>query len=67
MIDTPGILDHPLEERNTIEMLSVTALAHLRSAVLFVVDPSGSCGYTLQQQADLFHSIKVRQLRHGGA
>ena len=60
VIDTPGILDHPLEERNTIEMLSVTALAHLRSAVLFIVDPSGSCGYTLQQQADLFHSIKVR-------
>jgi nucleolar GTP-binding protein len=31
-------LDHPLEEMNTIEMQSVTALAHLRAAVLFFID-----------------------------
>ncbi|MCO5571624.1 hypothetical protein L7F22_025370 [Adiantum nelumboides] len=58
VIDTPGILDHPLEDRNTIEMLSITALAHLRAAVLFFVDLSGACGYTIEQQAALFHSIK---------
>lgn len=38
LIDTPGILDHPLEDRNTIEMQSITALAHLRAAVLYLVD-----------------------------
>ncbi len=27
VIDTPGVLDHPLEDRNTIEMQSITALA----------------------------------------
>lgn len=58
VIDTPGILDRPLEERNTIEMQSVTALAHLRAAVLYVVDISEQCGYTIKQQAALFHSIK---------
>eukprot|EP00250_Pteridium_aquilinum_P003663 c13972_g1_i1 orf=232-2247(+) len=58
VIDTPGILDHPLEDRNTIEMLSITALAHLRAAVLFFVDLSGACGYTIEQQAALFHSIE---------
>lgn len=58
VIDTPGILDRPLEERNTIEMQSVTALAHLRAAVLYMVDVSEECGYTIKQQASLFHSIK---------
>jgi len=58
VIDTPGILDRPLEARNTIEMQAVTALAHLRAAVLYVLDPSGACGHSLAEQAALFHSIK---------
>jgi nucleolar GTP-binding protein len=57
VIDTPGILDHPLEERNTIEMQSITALAHLQCAVLFFLDISGQCGYTVQQQCSLFDNI----------
>ncbi|KAJ0965414.1 hypothetical protein J5N97_026552 [Dioscorea zingiberensis] len=58
VIDTPGILDRPFEDRNIIEMCSITALAHLKAAVLFFLDISGSCGYTIAQQAALFHSIK---------
>lgn len=57
-IDTPGILDHPLEEMNTIEMQSITAIAHLRSAVLYFVDLSEQCGYSIEAQVKLFHSIK---------
>ncbi|KAB2632206.1 nucleolar GTP-binding protein 1-like [Pyrus ussuriensis x Pyrus communis] len=37
---------------------NITALAHLRAAVLFFLDISGSCGYSIAQQAALFHSIK---------
>uniref|UniRef100_A0A1I8G4F0 Nucleolar GTP-binding protein 1 n=1 Tax=Macrostomum lignano TaxID=282301 RepID=A0A1I8G4F0_9PLAT len=58
VIDTPGILDHPLEDRNNIEMLAITALAHLRAAVLFFLDLSGQCGYTVPQQVHLFNSIR---------
>merc|ERR1719198_407719 len=58
VIDTPGILDHPLEDRNTIEMTAITALAHLPAAVLYFVDISEMCGYSLKQQVALFHSIK---------
>jgi nucleolar GTP-binding protein len=50
VIDTPGVLDRPLEERNTIEMQSITALAHLRACVMYVVDISEQCGYTIKQQ-----------------
>jgi nucleolar GTP-binding protein len=57
-IDTPGILDHPLEEMNTIEMQSVTAIAHLRSAILYFMDLSEHCGYSVDAQIQLFHNIK---------
>lgn len=58
VIDTPGILDHPLEERNVIEMQAVTALAHLRACVLYVMDISEQCGHSLEEQVKLFESIK---------
>ncbi len=57
-IDTPGILDHPLEEMNTIEMQSITAIAHLRSAIMYFMDLSEQCGYSVQAQMALFQSIK---------
>ncbi|XP_060074970.1 GTP-binding protein 4-like [Ylistrum balloti] len=58
VVDTPGILDHSLEDRNTIEMQAITALAHLRSAVLYIMDVSEQCGHSLEQQLNLFSSIK---------
>lgn len=58
VIDTPGILDHPLEDMNTIEMQSITALAHLKSCILYFMDLSEQCGYTVEAQCKLFHSIK---------
>lgn len=58
VIDTPGILDHPLEDRNTIEMQAITALAHLRACIIFIVDPSEQCNHSIEEQVDLFNSIK---------
>jgi len=58
VIDTPGILDRPLEERNTIEMQAITALAHLDACIIYFVDISENCGYSIEQQMSLFTSIK---------
>lgn len=58
VVDTPGILDRPLEERNTIEMQAITALAHLQCCVLYFLDISEQCGYPLDQQLKLFESIR---------
>jgi nucleolar GTP-binding protein len=58
VIDTPGILDRPLEERNTIEMQAITALAHLQCCVLYFLDISEQCGFTLSAQLALFNSIR---------
>ena len=57
VIDTPGLLDRPLEDRNTIEMQAVMAMVHLRAAIIYMVDISGSCGYTIDSQVSLFHSL----------
>jgi len=58
VVDTPGILDRPLEERNTIEMQAITALAHLQCCVLYFLDVSEQCGYIIEDQLKLFESIK---------
>lgn len=57
-IDTPGILDRPTEEMNNIEMQSIYAVAHLRSCVLYFMDLSEQCGFSIEAQVKLFHSIK---------
>ncbi|KAL1941919.1 hypothetical protein VTO73DRAFT_6449 [Trametes versicolor] len=58
VIDTPGVLDHPLEEMNNIEMQSITALAHLKACILYFMDLSEQCGFSVEAQCQLFHSIK---------
>lgn len=39
-------------------MQAITALAHLRAAVLYVMDLSEQCGHTLSQQLELFNNIR---------
>lgn len=58
VIDTPGLLDSPLSEKNDIEMQSITALAHLQASVLFFIDISEMCGYSIAQQVNLLKTIK---------
>ncbi|VDM30518.1 unnamed protein product [Hydatigera taeniaeformis] len=57
VIDTPGVLDRPLDEHNTIEMVAITALAHLQAAVIYLMDLSEQCGYSVEQQISLFKSL----------
>jgi nucleolar GTP-binding protein len=59
ILDTPGILDHSLEERNTIEMQAVIALAHLPATILFFLDLSEECGYSVERQINLFEGTKA--------
>jgi len=58
VIDTPGILDRPLDQRNRIEMSAITALAHIQASILYFIDVSEQCGWNIQAQVALFHSIK---------
>jgi nucleolar GTP-binding protein len=58
VIDTPGLLDRELEYRNRIEMQAVTALKHLANSILFILDPSETCGYHMESQLKLLESVR---------
>ncbi|SDN00869.1 nucleolar GTP-binding protein [Halogranum gelatinilyticum] len=60
IIDTPGLLDRPEDERNDIERQAVSAIEHLADTVLFFVDPSGDCGYPLEAQLELRDAVEKR-------
>ena len=58
ILDTPGLLDRPMEKRNPIERQAVAALRYLATVVLFVVDPSETCGFPLEEQLRLLASVR---------
>jgi len=58
IIDTPGLLDRPLKERNTIERQAIAALRHLADLIVFIFDPSGTSGYQMNEQTDMLENLK---------
>jgi len=58
IVDTPGLLDRPADERNDIERQAVGALEHLADVVVFMLDPSGDCGYPLSVQLELREEVR---------
>ncbi|MDY6774749.1 MAG: GTPase [Halobacteria archaeon] len=58
IVDTPGLLDRPIDDRNSMERQAVTALEKLADVVVFVLDPSEYCGYELGAQVDLLDEIR---------
>ncbi|WP_297499418.1 NOG1 family protein [Thermococcus sp.] len=57
VIDTPGLLDRPLSERNEVEKQAILALKHLADLIVYIFDPSEYCGYPIEEQTHLFEEI----------
>ena len=57
VIDTPGLLERPLSERNVIEKEALLGLKRLADLVLFIFDISAG-GYPYEDQKKLYDSIK---------
>lgn len=58
IIDTPGLLDRSFDDRNDIEKQAVLALRYLTDVMIFILDPTESCGYSMDKQLDLLASIQ---------
>ena len=59
MLDTPGLLDRPMEDRNAIEQQAIAALEHVGSVALFLFDASGACGTPPEEQLHLLEEVKT--------
>lgn len=59
IVDTPGLLDRDLAARNAIEMQAITALRHLADVIVFLIDPSEHCGYSIKDQLKLLEDSKL--------
>ena len=58
IIDTPGLLDRPVQEMNQIELKAMVALEHLANIVLYIFDPSQTSGFAVENQLNLYWEIK---------
>jgi len=58
IMDTPGILDRPMSQRNNIELQAILALRLISDLILFIFDPTPASGYTIDSQIELFKEIK---------
>ena len=58
MVDTPGLLDRPMADRNQIEMQAIAALENVGDIVLFLIDPSESSGISLSDQEHLLEEVR---------
>jgi nucleolar GTP-binding protein len=57
VIDTPGLLDRPI--KNKIERQAIAALSHLADLIIFISDPSETCGYQIKNQMNMLAQIKT--------
>lgn len=57
IVDTPGLLERPFEERNVIEKKAIVALKHLADMVLFLFDTSNTSGFSVEEQEKLYKDV----------
>jgi len=58
MVDTPGLLDRPMDERNQIEMQAIAALEHLGDVLLFLIDRSSESTTPISEQERLLMEVR---------
>ncbi|MEE8198602.1 MAG: GTPase [Thermoplasmata archaeon] len=57
VMDTPGLLDRPVSERNAVERKALVALRHVADLIVFLLDPTGTSGYPLEEQEALLSDL----------
>ena len=58
MVDTPGLLDRPMSERNSIEMQAIAALENVGDVLLFLLDSTDSATTPIEEQEHLLKEVR---------
>jgi nucleolar GTP-binding protein len=59
LMDVPGTFDRTYEEMNNIERNALIIIQKCGNLLFFMFDASEYCGYTIQEQINLFDKIKA--------
>ena len=57
MVDTQGLLDRPMSERNNIEMQAIAALENIGDVLLFLIDSTANATTSLEEQMNLLEEV----------
>jgi nucleolar GTP-binding protein len=62
VMDTPGVLNRPDEQRNEMEALTLASMQHLPTAVMFVMDLTGQSGAlsSVENQIQIRNDLRKR-------
>jgi len=58
MVDTPGLLDRPMHDRNAIEMQAIAAIEHIGTICIFLMDITEDSGTSVEEQNNLLDEVK---------
>lgn len=60
VIDTPGILDRPIDSMNPIEKRAILSIDFLADYIVYVIDITEHCGCSLNEQLSLLNQIESK-------
>ncbi|MGP6219885.1 NOG1 family protein [Caldiplasma sukawensis] len=58
VIDTPGLLDRDFESMNEMEKKAILAMKDIKGEIIFLIDYSESCGYSVESQMTVLENLK---------
>ena len=64
LIDCPGLLDRGLDKMNSVERRALAAIRNLNAQIVFLVDPTTTCGYSLPEQLALLERVRKEFSKH---
>ncbi|MEM4915791.1 MAG: GTPase [Desulfurococcaceae archaeon] len=59
IIDSPGLLDSPLEEKNIIEYKAILAVKFIADHLLYLFEPTPFFYYSIDEQLNVYISLKT--------